>query len=108
MEVRSEVVSVRYAPSTKKKAMERAKAAGMSLSRWAHDASLGVKICAPRPPISDAALRELSAWGNNLNQIARKLNEAGYDGLPDPTREALVCEVRAIHQFVKALAERVG
>lgn len=107
MEVRSEVVSVRFTYDEREKLHQQAESSGMSMSEIIRTWTLGAKVHARRSTISDDVLRELSSWGNNLNQIARKLNEAGHAGLLPSLFESLQGELGAVHQAVQDLAERV-
>lgn len=74
-------VTVRFPTFLRRAASERAKAAGMSLSRWI--ASLLQSNLMRSPVLTDveveavlAARRELAAIGRNLNQITRALQKA--------------------------------
>jgi hypothetical protein len=51
--------------------------------------SAAVIAATPRNPEVKALMRELSAIGNNLNQIARELNMTGNLRNPDELRDAL-------------------
>lgn len=63
---------------------EKSSQAGVSISSLIRRAALDLKL-KPRPARIDAeAMRELSAIGNNLNQLARALNQCGSTGTIDP------------------------
>lgn len=56
----------------------QAVAAGLGMDPFLRSLILGVEL-RPRPPDTYAALlRELSAIGNNINQIARTVNARGF------------------------------
>jgi hypothetical protein len=63
-------------PSEKAELDERAAAAGVKLADFARAALLGYRLNA-KDPLREKALFELSAIGNNLNQIARHVNASG-------------------------------
>ena len=63
----------------------QAVAAGLGMDPFLRSLILGVEL-RPRPPDTYAALlRELSAIGNNINQLARKAN-AGFASRDEVTR----------------------
>jgi len=55
--------------------------AGMTLAAFLRSVALGVQPRARRSGLADAAVRQLAAIGNNLNQLARHANSTGR--LPD-------------------------
>ena len=82
------------------------------LKQQAHAAGMGIdpfirclvadKNIAPRPPDSyDDILRELSAIGNNVNQIARWAN--ARKGVTDPEMETAAALVRQAWRLVKGV-----
>jgi hypothetical protein len=107
MEVRSAVVSVRLTPQEREKLHLEARAAGISLSEIIRSFALRAKVHARRHAISDETLRELSSWGNNLNQMTRKLNEASHNGFSSPLLEKVLQDIPAIYQAILAIAEKV-
>ena len=56
----------------------RAKQAGMSCAEFARLAIIGCEIRERLTPEQMDCIRKISGMGNNLNQIARKANAAGY------------------------------
>ena len=61
-------------PSERETLAKRAAEAGVSLSEYVRAAALGYRLDPPRAPITERALQELWAIGNNLNQIAHRAN----------------------------------
>jgi uncharacterized protein (DUF1778 family) len=72
-ERRSESVGFQVTPSERAELDERAAAAGVTLSEYVRAAALGYRLTA-KDPLREKALFELSAIGNNLNQLARHAN----------------------------------
>lgn len=56
---------------------------GKQLAAWMRQTCLGEKPAraGKLPSLSPALLRQLAGMGNNLNQIARKVNAGGGNGL---------------------------
>lgn len=72
-ERRTATVTVQVTPSERADLDERIKAAGVRLSEYARAALLGYQLQV-RNLLTERALSELWAIGNNLNQIARHAN----------------------------------
>jgi len=74
-----------------------------SLAPWLRDLGLGQPVPARQPePADPALLRQLAATGNNLNQIARRLN-TGELSVAD--RVELLATLRAIETDVRGLRD---
>ena len=67
---------------------QRAQAAGLTVSAYARQAMLGSTPRVKRAVTNAAAIRELTAVGNNLNQLARRAN-GGRFPIEADIREAL-------------------
>lgn len=67
---------------------QRAEAAGLTVSAYVRQAMLGSAPRAKRAATNAAAIRELTAIGNNLNQLARRAN-AGRFPVEPAIQEAL-------------------
>ncbi len=79
MEKRTKKLSLRLSPQEYNHLKRQAELAGMKMEPMLRKLVMGVEL-RPRPPDQYAALlRELSAIGNNLNQIAHWAN--GQHGL---------------------------
>jgi hypothetical protein len=72
-ERRTATVTVQLTPSERADLDARVAAGGVRLSDYARAALLGFSITKTEP-VDAAALRELWAAGNNLNQLARHAN----------------------------------
>ena len=72
-ERRTATVTVQMTPSERAELNERAATAGVMMSDYARAALFGYRLNA-KDPLKERAIYELSAIGNNLNQIARRAN----------------------------------
>ncbi len=78
---------------------KQAAAAGLGIDPFLRSLILGVQL-RPRPPDTYAALlRELSAIGNNINQIAHTVNGQKYAA--DSQIDQAVALVRRVWRLVK-------
>ncbi|WP_128802562.1 MULTISPECIES: MobC family plasmid mobilization relaxosome protein [unclassified Streptomyces] len=95
---RSEHVTARFAPYEKQAIQSAAKAEHVTMARYIADATMArvtgeITVAAPRTVYDDAidelaALRtQIARIGNNVNQIARRLNT---DGDPHPVDAAIL------------------
>ena len=79
----------------------QAVAAGLGMDPFLRSLILGVEL-RPRPPDTYAALlRELSAIGNNINQIARAVNARGFASGED------IAAITAAQETIWNIAERL-
>ena len=76
--LRSQSIKIRVTPDEKSALLARS--GGLALAEWMRDFCLGADI-APRqrqhrdpPPVAPELLRQLAQIGNNLNQLARRVN----------------------------------
>lgn len=76
-ERRTATLTVQLTPSERADLGTRAEAGGVKLSDFARAALLGYHLPAPRHPLTERAVSELCAIGNNLNQLARVANTTG-------------------------------
>lgn len=58
---------------------EKVKLSGMALSPYLLSCGLNKKIVAPIPKFDRLSLAQLAGIGNNLNQIAKRVNSAGLE-----------------------------
>lgn len=80
---------------------KQAAAAGLGIDPFLRSLILGVQL-RPRPPDTYAALlRELSAIGNNINQIARTVNARGFASGED------IAAITAAQETIWNIAERL-
>lgn len=93
---RTERVDVRLTPAEAQALAERAAAFGASVSDFVRLRALGADAAAPvrrrMPEDAAAAVRQLSAIGNNLNQIARFAHS--HDLVPPANLERALLELR--------------
>ena len=110
---RTTTVSLRIDPATAAEWRERAAAAGLSVSDWIRggvDAGQQTNFPTPRQrPVRDTSkdadpvlMRQLAGMSNNLNQIARALNECRLAGSP-----VQLVEVLALLRSIEAEAGRL-
>jgi len=86
-ERRTATVTVQVTPTERAELDERAEAAGVRMSDYIRAAALGYRLTV-RHPITERAVAELAAIGNNLNQLARRAN-ATEDINPADLQDAL-------------------
>lgn len=80
---------------------KQAAAAGLGIDPFLRSLILGVQL-RPRPPDTYAALlRELSAIGNNINQIARTVNARGFATKED------IAAITAAQETIWSITERL-
>lgn len=80
---------------------KQAATAGLGIDPFLRSLILGVQL-RPRPPDTYAALlRELSAIGNNINQIARTVNARGFASGED------IAAITAAQETIWNIAERL-
>ncbi|XUL89033.1 plasmid mobilization protein [Streptomyces galilaeus] len=112
---RSEHVTARFAPYEKQAIQSAAKAEHVTMARYIADATMArvrgeITVAAPRTVYDDAidelaALRaQIARIGNNVNQIARRLNT---DGHPHPVDAAILQRAERLlataHDTVRAI-----
>ena len=80
---------------------KQAAAAGLGIDPFLRSLILGVQL-RPRPPDTYAALlRELSAIGNNINQITRAVNARGFATKED------IAAITAAQEKIWSITERL-
>ena len=77
-EVKMHVVSVRLTDEQYQTVVENCRTSGRKLSDYWRRALLNVKVTAIATPEDMAILRQLGSMANNLNQLAKRANEAGF------------------------------
>ncbi|MGE0565855.1 MAG: plasmid mobilization relaxosome protein MobC [Pseudolabrys sp.] len=108
-------LTTRCTPAFRTAVLEAAEKAGMGMADYMH-AQLGGKPVprARRKPAADTVqltkiLAQMGKAGSNLNQIAKRLNEYDFDGIPelqamrDEHREALAEHRAVCNAILKAL-----
>lgn len=76
--VKMHVVSVRLTDEQYQTVMENCRISGRKVSDYWRRAMLNAKVTAIATPEDMAILRQIGSMANNLNQLAKKANEAGY------------------------------
>ncbi|WP_303045496.1 plasmid mobilization relaxosome protein MobC, partial [uncultured Duncaniella sp.] len=75
---KSYVVSVRLNEEQYQTVQENCRTSGRKLSDFWRHALLNAKVTAVATPEDMAILRQIGSMANNLNQLAKKANEAGF------------------------------
>lgn len=75
---KSYVVSVRLDEKQYQTVQENCRKSGRKLSDYWRHALLNAKVTAIATPEDMAILRQIGSMANNLNQLAKKANEAGF------------------------------
>lgn len=118
MEERSERITVRLSPSEEKWILKEKDRAGVSKSRYMRKVVLGELPQAKVPfreedrrlefenGISAVEMRkvidhELPKWGNNLNQVARTLNQGG------PVDDKIVKQLNDIREAITEIGRKI-
>ncbi len=100
MRTRNRHVSVWLTDQERQYLREQAKRAGLGTDPFIRQLIMGVEI-RPRPPDTYAALlRELSAIGNNINQLAHQANARG-----EATREEITEAARLVRQVARLVKD---
>jgi len=76
--VKMHVVSVRLTDEQYQTVIENCRLSGRKVSDYWRRALLNAKVTALATPEDIAILRQLGSMSNNLNQLAKKANEAGF------------------------------
>ena len=75
---KSYVVSVRLNEDQYQTVQENCRKSGRKMSDFWRHALLNAKVTAVATPDDMAILRQIGSMANNLNQLAKKANEAGF------------------------------
>lgn len=93
---KSYVVSVRLDEEQYQTVQENCRQSGRKLSDYWRHALLNAKVTAIATPEDMAILRQIGSMANNLNQLAKKANEAGYK-LVEWTLKGLSKEIKSLY-----------
>jgi len=77
---RKHPVTVRFTPSEYEKLKQQAEESGKTASDLIRATAAGITIKTRTPAIDAQALKELTHWGNNLNQLAYHCNSGSLRG----------------------------
>lgn len=100
---RCKPVTVRFTADEHAQLMEACQASGRSASDLIRETAAGIQIHARAPAINTEVLKELAAWGNNLNQIAYRLNSGNIPGALE-----IMQSIDACHQALEMLHLRMS
>lgn len=104
MEKRTKEIKIRLTEAEHQRLLERCDR--KHLAEWLRAVGLGESRTArrrPLPTVDPTLLRQVSGIGNNLNQIARYLNQ---NGLPPQERVSLLAVLNSIDQHLAELLEQ--
>jgi hypothetical protein len=105
-------LSVRFSAVELEIVKAKARMVGSSTNGYVRAAALGSSYCPPRDPELKRILlglaRELTAQGNNLNQVARRLNAGTAPAMHGAMLEALTASLQDILQRVREALARSG
>ena len=104
MEKRTKEIKIRLTEAEHQRLLERCDR--KHLAEWLRVVGLGESRTArrrPLPTVDPTLLRQVSGIGNNLNQIARYLNQ---HGLPPQERVSLLAVLNSIDQHLAELLEQ--
>lgn len=91
------VVSVRLTDEQYQTVMENCRISGRKVSDYWRRAMLNAKVTAIASPDDMAILRQIGSMSNNLNQFAKKANEAGFK-LVKWSLESLGKDMKSLYQ----------
>lgn len=90
------VVSVRLDEEQHKTALEKCRKSGRKLSDYWRCALLNAEVIQVARPEDMALLRQIGSVANNLNQLAKKANEAGFK-LVQWSLDSLSKEIKSLY-----------
>ncbi len=101
------VVKIRLSSDEKIALLERCPKA--RLAEWMREHCLGVEPPKARdvPPVDPAFLRQFAGFGNNLNQIARRVNSVNSNQWRPADRGQIITHLAAIERELHALLDCV-
>lgn len=99
---RTKPVTVRFTPFEHAQLMQAVAETGRSASDLIRETAAGIEIKARPPAINAQLLKELAAWGNNLNQLAYRLNSGNIPGALE-----IMQAIDACHQALEMLDLRI-
>lgn len=100
-------ISFRVSESEYLKLEQSAKALNISVAAFAKKKAQGVRVVAPKisPEDSKVIARNLSSLGNNVNQIARKVNS--FDDLSEDNARTLSEELREVQKELRSIWQQL-
>ncbi|MFK4927044.1 plasmid mobilization protein [Lactococcus garvieae] len=100
-------ISFRVSESEYLKLEQSAKVLNISVAAFAKKKAQGVRVVAPKisPEDSKVIARNLSSLGNNVNQIARKVNS--FDDLSEDNARTLSEELREVQKELRSIWQQL-
>lgn len=100
-------ISFRVSESEYLKLEQSAKALNISVAAFAKKKAQGVRVVTPKisPEDSKVIARNLSSLGNNVNQIARKINS--FDDLSEDNARTLSEELREVQKELRSIWQQL-
>ena len=104
MEKRTREIKIRLTDSEHQRLIDRCDRT--HLAEWLRQLGLGERTARKRrlPDVAPELLRQVSGIGNNLNQIARRLNQ--IDGLTPTERVSLLAVLNSLDRNLGELLEQ--
>jgi len=104
MEKRTKEIKIRMTETEHQRLLERCDR--LHLAEWLRQLGLGEQTSRKRPvpEVAPELLRQVSGIGNNLNQIARRLNQ--YDSLTPSERVSLLSILNSLDRQLGELLEQ--
>ena len=104
MEKRTREIKIRLTDSEHQRLLERSDR--LHLAEWLRQLGLGEQTSRKRPvpEVAPELLRQISGMGNNLNQIARRLNQS--DSLTPSERVSLLSLLNSLDRQLGELLEQ--
>ena len=100
-------ISFRVSESEYLKLEQSAKVLNISVAAFAKKKAQGVRVVGPKinPEDSKVIARNLSSLGNNVNQIARKINS--FDDLSEDNARTLSEELREVQKELRSIWQQL-
>lgn len=100
-------ISFRVSESEYLKLEQSAKVLNISVAAFAKKKAQGVRVVTPKisPEDSKVIARNLSSLGNNVNQIARKINS--FDDLSEDNARTLSEELREVQKELRSIWQQL-
>lgn len=97
---RKHPVTVRFTPSEYEQLKQQAEESGKTASDLIRMTAAGITIKTRTPAIEKDALRELTHWGNNLNQLSFHCNSGSLRG---ENADEILSKIRACQSVLERL-----
>ncbi len=98
-------LDVRFSVEEEAELRRRAQAVGLSLAAYARQATMGRELRPLPPRVNLDTYVELGRWGNNFNQLLRRIND-GTAGRAEPALAPLLLQAMALLHDVRMALTR--